>query len=826
MGYWKFIVPEATTNLFSDPSFFLADPDTEWDISGDGAAPDWTRDTTYSFFGVSCAVADVDAGGGGTLTTIYQTFTTTATSYTVSAYVRRAAGGTLTNSQCVAWFDDGAHNWDSITHVGNNWYYCVYTGTATAAGNAFGVRALEDGLYVDGCQLENKAYATTYCDGTREGCEWDMGQHTDSSSRSAVSRAGGRVYDFDDDFSFPITDWAGWGMPPEILHVDSYALLAGGQINNIKTDVNVLTLTGYFRASSLSNLHTLRQALVEEMAHDKYPKTGEGWQPIRIRYTGATVHKEALVFYDSGLGGGRIVGYTENIPVRFLMVDPLWYELGESAAVLDSNATATLRYLGARLRSTGQWDDLGLTADPAAQGTISAICVASDGSVYFGGAFDGLNNDGAPADAGCDYVVRFDPSDESWNVLVGASDVNGTVNDIKEGPDGTIYLCGTFSAVNGVAANDYIVSYTPGTPDTWSPLGDPDSGAAAITSAQAMAFDSSGDLYVVGNFTRWADVADADYIARWDMEDEDWNAVGAPSGAGGEPRCIAIDSQDNIVIGGSFTDFAGDADADYLARWDGSSWADLGSGTQDGDVYSLEFNESGTLYLAGGFTNQGGDADCDYICAWNGRQFTPMIGGGTPDAPVLDLAVAPDGRVFAASWSWPLSEISSWNGSAWEVWDTDADARRIAIGPPDPTIPTNYDIWIGDDASASREIAGTATVTNAGTANRYPVFKVSRSGGDGATLYSLRNETTGKALMFNSYGLLDGETLTVDCRPGQRSIVSSFFGPRPDAILANSDFGSFALKPGSNQITCFVDYDNAPTVTAWLEWRDAYLGVD
>ena len=80
--------------------------------------------------------------------------------------------------------------------------------------------------------------------------------------------------------------------------------------------------------------------------------------------------------------------------------------------------------------------------------------------------------------------------------------------------------------------------------------------------------------------------------------------------------------------------------------------------------------------------------------------------------------------------------------------------------------------------------------------------------------------------MFNSYALLDGETLTVDLRPGQRSITSSMFGSRPDAILANSDFGSFTLKPGANQITCFVDEGGAVTVTAWLEWRDAYRGMD
>jgi len=150
---------------------------------------------------------------------------------------------------------------------------------------------------------------------------------------------------------------------------------------------------------------------------------------------------------------------------------------------------------------------------------------------------------------------------------------------------------------------------------------------------------------------------------------------------------------------------------------------------------------------------------------------------------------------------------------------------RIATGPGDSVVPTRYDIWIGALTSAAYELGGTATVTNDGTAPAHPILRVYRSGGTSAALYSLRNETTGKALMFN-YALLDGETLTVDCRPDKQSITSSFFGSRPGAILANSDFGSFVLQAGANQITCFVDVAGAPTVTAWLEWVTASKGAD
>ncbi len=817
MSNWKIIVPEGTTNELLDPSFALDDPATEWTIAGDGAAPDVTRDTDYSYYGFSSALADID---DGTYVDAYQSITVTATSWTLSARVRRSAGGVPTSSHTRAYWNSAAADWDSITDIGDGWYLCVKTGTPTAGARNFGVRALEASLNFDAVQLENQSERTTYCDGEQEGCEWDGAQFSSSSTRSAQSRAGGFIQDFEDDFSFEVVDWMGWGVPPHLLNLDPYALMPGAQLNSVKVDVNVLTLTGYFDGSTMAAFHALRQALVEELAHDKYPETDAGWQPIRIRYLGADVPKEANVFYDGGLEGASMLNkaFTERIPVRFLMADPLWYELGESAAVLDSNDTITARYCAGRLRSTGQWDDLGLTADPDTSGNIYAICVASDGSVYFGGNFENWNGN-----AGDDTIIRFDPSDQSWNTLVGADEIDygaGVfVHDIKEGPDGTIYICGDFENV-GDANGDGIVSYDPSA-DSWTSLGAPAIDIAGGEYIYAMAFDSSGNLYVVGDFADVAGVANTANIAYWDGSS--WNAVGGGiTIAAGVPFAIAIDSQDNIVIGGNCTHATLD---NYIFRYDGSSWDDLDSGTQSSAVRCLVFSDDDTLYLSGDFTNQGGDADCDYVCAWNGRQFIPMVGAGAPASVVYVLDIAPDGRVFAATSGWTMQSPAAWNGSAWELWDISISAYIVRSGSADPTIPSNYDLWMGDNGSASREIGGTATATNDGTAARHPVFKVSRSGGTTASLYTLRNEDTGKVLMFN-YGLLDGETLTVDCRPGKRSITSSFFGERPDAILANSDFGSFALHSGDNQITCFVDVSGAPTVTAWLEYRDAYLGMD
>ncbi|MGD8500735.1 MAG: hypothetical protein PVJ86_08815, partial [Phycisphaerales bacterium] len=118
---------------------------------------------------------------------------------------------------------------------------------------------------------------------------------------------------------------------------------------------------------------------------------------------------------------------------------------------------------------------------------------------------------------------------------------------------------------------------------------------------------------------------------------------------------------------------------------------------------------------------------------------------------------------------------------------------------------------------------GDVMVANDGTERAFPKFIIARTGGTFATLKEIRNETTGLELLFD-YGLLNGETLTIDLTPTNKSIVSSHWGSRLDAVLANCDFGTFALRSGNNQITAFVDTD--ATVTAYVVWDDKYWSQD
>ena len=107
-------------------------------------------------------------------------------------------------------------------------------------------------------------------------------------------------------------------------------------------------------------------------------------------------------------------------------------------------------------------------------------------------------------------------------------------------------------------------------PGGWDHLGDAGTAGTKSLNLVASALEvTPGALYVGGKFTNAGGIANADGIAKWNGST--WSALGSRRRrSNGEVFAIAV-AGGKVYAGGTFTN-AGTSDADNLAVWDGTSW--------------------------------------------------------------------------------------------------------------------------------------------------------------------------------------------------------------------------------------------------------------
>ena len=289
----------------------------------------------------------------------------------------------------------------------------------------------------------------------------------------------------------------------------------------------------------------------------------------------------------------------------------------------------------------------------------------------------------------------------TWGAIGGIQSPIGNrgVQDIKISPTtGEVYFGGLFTnAIDGTG--DYIIKYNPETGE-YSTLGSDGSGNGALKSGQnttgifSMVFDSAGNLYVTGDFNIDETIYD---VAKWDGTS--WSALGTGQEFNGlsndglgtndnKGRSIAIDSQENIYVAGSFYNIGGDENADHIAKWDGTSWSSLGEisiGATGacGDDYGYCLNAvaigmNDAIYVGGQTENFFGISEADYIAKWNGTEWVALGSNGGGDGNLnsyaLRIAVDTSGTEDLVYVSYDDSQLGNgdevgqfikWDGTQW-----------------------------------------------------------------------------------------------------------------------------------------------------------------
>ena len=137
------------------------------------------------------------------------------------------------------------------------------------------------------------------------------------------------------------------------------------------------------------------------------------------------------------------------------------------------------------------------------------------------------------------------------------------------------------------------------------------------------------------------------------MNAQSWNYLG--SGMDNWVTVVKADYLNNIIYAGGSFHTAGGNSISYIAKWDGSSWAPLGSGV-DQPVHALEII-NGELYVGGEFLNAGGNP-ATRIAKYNGLTWT-ALGAGLGGS--VNAIAEYNGEIYAGG----LDGLKKWDGLAW-----------------------------------------------------------------------------------------------------------------------------------------------------------------
>lgn len=275
-------------------------------------------------------------------------------------------------------------------------------------------------------------------------------------------------------------------------------------------------------------------------------------------------------------------------------------------------------------------------------------------------------------------------SDDQWDATTGAWGAlgitalggNNSIYAFAKDSAGNLYVGGDFLNLNGIAEADYIAKRD--VDGTWSALS---TGTGGIV--QALACDAADNLYVGGSFTNLTD-GSGDGISMWNGA----AFVSLGSGATGGDQtigtiCIARDG--TVYVGGGGQNIGGEATADYIAKWSGGAWSALHATAPNGVVLAITESSDGTIYVGGAFTSVGG-VSASHIAAYNPESEVWSAVGAGCDNLVYSLAVGPDGRIYASGTFTTAGAVAAfriavWNGAGWNALGAGCNnlVYRIAI---------------------------------------------------------------------------------------------------------------------------------------------------
>ncbi|MBZ0150753.1 MAG: hypothetical protein K8J09_04405 [Planctomycetes bacterium] len=306
---------------------------------------------------------------------------------------------------------------------------------------------------------------------------------------------------------------------------------------------------------------------------------------------------------------------------------------------------------------TREWSRIG-TLMTGTSSSVQALAVLPNGQLAAGGS--NLTAYGI-------HVAAWDGS--SWQPL--ANVIGTEVSKLAIAGNADLIASGTFTNIGGVAASR--IARWDGT--SWAPLG-----AGLTSTPQALLAMTNGDVVAGGSGFNLGGLG-YHGIARWDGLA--WSTLGAgiTSNDGTVTHLLELANGDLLVCGSLYTVGDGAVVARGVARWDGSNWSSLGTGTDyNGATLAIEL-PTGTLVVTGPFSSAGGTS-APGIAEWDGSAWSapyasPAV-NGTDE--VRTMAVSPSGKLIVGG-NLPghgFANIAAWSGQAWRSLGGGIDGAVLA----------------------------------------------------------------------------------------------------------------------------------------------------
>ena len=300
----------------------------------------------------------------------------------------------------------------------------------------------------------------------------------------------------------------------------------------------------------------------------------------------------------------------------------------------------------ARLNVNGSLDTGFLNELSGANGPVAALAVQGDDRIVIGGSFtfvDGIRRN---------YIARLNTDgsvDSSFNPNAGPDNPVYCVAESYLDGNRVIYLGGAFNFFNSTARHDVARLKANGNLDTT--FNPPDIDGTVYAMAPYPTNSALAGKILIGGAFLHVQGENRAHIARLNADGSLDAGFNPGTGANATVRAITIQTDGQVLIGGSFTNYNGKA-ANHLARLspggslDTAFAANLNGGAND-TVYAIVLQPDNRIVLGGEFTRANGVTRNRITRLMPSGAVDPTINFGTgADSFVSSLAMQAGGEVI------------------------------------------------------------------------------------------------------------------------------------------------------------------------------------